>query len=792
MDHFLAALANGWKDLRVDVPNPRNISPRSKHRLIAPARHCGARGDACEELSRWKGWERLGVKVRLAIAVRPFVAILELVILFRAGLALASPPSDNPGAEERLVFQTWAPWSPRTHIEGDVAIVYGIDPTLPSRIESWRAHGYPIHVMTGVSWGDYNDYIDGRYDGTRHDGEAQMDRDGKVVIHHGDIPYMSPGPAYGGYLTRGVQRALDAGALALHLEEPEFWVKSGYEENFRREWRTYYGEDWQPPHSSPDAQWRASKLKSALFRRSLAEVFAYVRNYGKKAGREIRCYVPSHSLINYAHWRIVSPESSLLEVGCDGYIAQVWTGTARTPNVYEGVEKSRTFETAFLEYGAMQNLVRASGRRMWYLNDPIEDRLDRAWDDYRRNWESTLTASLLQTEVWRYEIMPWPERVFTGRDFISGREIGTKEMPSPIPKAYETELQAVVHALGEMKQPGAHWEKCGTRGVGVLVSDTMMFQRGEPSPSDAHLGSFHGLALPLLKHGIPVEPVQIESATQPGFLDTYRLLLLTYEGQKPPTPEFHEAIAAWVRKGGALVVLDDDRDPYNAVREWWNTGQRHYHTPREHLFESLGLDADARGLHRVGDGVVLREAASPAALTYEKDGAQRVCDLARQAADAVKLQWDATNALVLRRGPYVVAAGLDESLPDAPPVLRGNFVDLFDGELPLVTEHAVTPGNRALLLDLDRAKQSGAAPRVVAASARIRDEKAIGERLSFRAEGIAESKGVALILCPQKPAAVEIAGQPAPEDAIHFENGTLRIRFPNSPDGVPVEVSFGL
>ena len=154
------------------------------------------------------------------------------------------------------------------------------------------------------------------------------------------------------------------GATAIHLEEPEFWVRGGYEANFQREWQAKYGESWQPPHSSPDAQWRASKLKYALFRRALTEVFAFVHDYSEKAGRKIPCYVPTHSLLNYAHWRIVSPESSLIDVGCDGYIAQVWTGTARTSNVYQGEEKQRTFETAFLEYGAMQNLVRASGRRV--------------------------------------------------------------------------------------------------------------------------------------------------------------------------------------------------------------------------------------------------------------------------------------------------------------------------------------------------------------------------------------------------------------------------------------------
>jgi len=129
-----------------------------------------------------------------------------------------------------------------------------------------------------------------------------------------------------------VERALDAGAEAIYLEEPEYWARGGYNKNFQREWKVYYNELLQAPDSSPDAQYRASKLKYVLYRRALSEVFDFVKKYGKAHGRTIPCYVPTHSLINYAHWRIVSPESSLINVGADGYIAQVWTGTARTPN----------------------------------------------------------------------------------------------------------------------------------------------------------------------------------------------------------------------------------------------------------------------------------------------------------------------------------------------------------------------------------------------------------------------------------------------------------------------------
>ena len=103
--------------------------------------------------------------------------------------------------------------------------------------QTWREHGYRIHVMTGVSWGNYQDYLYGRFDGINHEDEAQTDRDGHKIGHGGDVYYMCPGTNYGKFLCVGVQRALDAGAEAIHLEEPEFWVSSGYSEGFKREWQ---------------------------------------------------------------------------------------------------------------------------------------------------------------------------------------------------------------------------------------------------------------------------------------------------------------------------------------------------------------------------------------------------------------------------------------------------------------------------------------------------------------------------------------------------------------------------
>src|SRR4051794_22041126 len=190
------------------------------------------------------------------------------LLLLAHGIA-ASGAVDPDQALERTCFQTGRAYSDGANSQSDVAIVYGIDPGLPQRVVSWRNRGYRIHVMTGVSWGQYQDYLYGRFDGQNHEDEAQTDRRGTKISHGGDVYYMCPGPDYGEFLCRGVQRALDAQVEAIHLEEPEFWVRAGYSEGFKREWKSFYHEDWQAPHSSVDAQWRASKLKYHLYRRAL-------------------------------------------------------------------------------------------------------------------------------------------------------------------------------------------------------------------------------------------------------------------------------------------------------------------------------------------------------------------------------------------------------------------------------------------------------------------------------------------------------------------------------------------
>ena len=694
--------------------------------------------------------------------------------------------SDTNQVLEHTSFQTGKPWSPSGNLRADVAIVYGIDTNLPARIETWREHGYRIHVMTGVAWGEYQDYLYGRFDGINHEDEVQTDRNGNKIGHGGDVYYMSPGTNYGKFLCVGVQRALDAGAKAIDLEEPEFWDRAGYSEGFKREWKDYYHEDWQPPDSSVDARWRAGKLKYFLYRRALQQVFDYIQAYNQRTGRDIRCHVATHSLLNYAQWCIVSPESSLARVnGCDGYIAQVWTGTAREPNRYQGEVRSRTFETAFLEYGAMQNLVRATGRSVWYLNDPIEDNPNHDWTDYRSNWESTLTASLFQPEVSKYEVAPWPERVFGGHYPRSA----APENRQPIPPNYATELQTVFSALNDMNQPRVEWD-CGTTGIGVLVSDSLMFQRGQPTPSDPYLGNIYGLAMPLVMHGLPVTPVQLENDTVPHYLDGFRVLFLSYDGQKPLTPEVHAPLVEWVKRGGVLVVCDQDADPYLKVREWWNSGGNNYATPREPLFEQLGLSkaVATNKFIRVQKGGLIWLRERPADLTASVEGAAQVVATAKVAADKIGLKWRETNYLLLRRGPYIIASGLDESIAAKPHELHGRFVNLFDAELRLLDNISVVPGSRWFLLDLDAA--CNGKTHLLASACKALVESETPGQISFAVEGVEGTPAILLLESPKAPRSVSLDDKKVTAFKYSAKERLLWIYFSNTAAPHKLTVQF--
>jgi hypothetical protein len=354
-----------------------------------------------------------------------------------------------------------------------------------------------------------------------------------------------------------------------------------------------------------------------------------------------------------------------------------------------------------------------------------------------------------------------------------------------IPERYSTELQVVFNALRDMHWPAATTWLHGMTGIGLSIADTLMYQRGDPSPSDPDMSSLYGLAMPLVKHGVALEMVQLERAAEPGYLDDVQVLLLTYEGQKPPSVLVHQALADWVKSGNTLIVAGSG-DAYDSVRAWWNEEGADYARPQAHLTELLGLGRDpAPGTYPCARGRVIVMAASPAALAHDPEGPSAVLAATEAACEAQGLPWAPTNHLVLRRGPYVVAAGMDESL-DAHLSLPGTYINLYDFRLRAISDPEIKPGTRWLLYDLDQCPDH---PWVIAAAGRVVDEQYDDDTLTFTLEGLADTKAVVCARVPAFPSSVTVDGEPA---TYHWDpdNRTARVRFPNRPEGVPVTIAW--
>lgn len=699
----------------------------------------------------------------------------------------------------KTTFQTSRGWSPSIDIRADAVMVYGVggNPSdnkggkisIEDRLKSWKERGYITHFMTGIAWGEYQDYFTGEWDGKWHLDEGQVERNGDTIWHGHMVPYIVPTKNYLEYFKeKHIKRVIDAGVEAIFLEEPEFWARAGYSKAFKKEWKEYYGTEWRPQHESPEATYMSGKLKYHLYYRALEETLSYAKEYGRSKGMDVKCYVPTHSLLNYSQWRIVSPEASLASLPCvDGYIAQVWTGTAREPNYFNGICKERVFETAYLEYGCMQSMTEPTGRKLWFLTDPIED-LPRDWEDYRRNYHATFAAKLLYPKVADYELMPWPERIYEG---FYRKAPGSDERIR-IPKDYSTMMQVMIGALHNM--PLSENRIQGTQGISVLMANSLMFQ-GFPTHQgyeDPQLSNFYGLALPFIKNGIPVSISHLENLGFEKTLSEVKVLLMSYSNMKPLEPKSHFHLAEWVKKGGILVYSGKDKDPFQKVKEWWNSDGNSFAAPSDHLFGLMGIKSGApEGLYSYGKGWVQIIRTEPKEYIMQADAdinlISKVKILFKEKAQAGFLE--IKNNFILERGPYIIAAVLDEACSDKPLTLNGYYIDLFDSELPVLHSVTINPGRQCLLYDIDKVERG--IPRILASAGRSYEEKIEGNKYSFIFKGPHETVNKMRILLPKRPVSVKVKGKETMNESTWDEaSHTCLLSFDNDPDGLSVTLSW--
>lgn len=730
--------------------------------------------------------------------------IKHILIPFSALLSayVSSQNTSDTIHREKTVFQTSQHWKPVTDIRADVAIIYGVggnpgeqqkSKIFEERVRSWREKGYITHFMTGIAWGEYQDYFTGQWDGQMHLDEGQVTQTGDTIWHGHMVPYIVPTKNYLTYIKeKHVKRVIDAGIDAIYLEEPEFWARAGYSEAFKREWKEYYGFPWRPQHESPENTYLSNKLKYQLYYNALEEVFTYAKEYGKSKGMDIRCYVPTHSLVNYAQWKIVSPEASLASLDCvDGYIAQVWTGTSREPNYYNGVKKERVFETAFLEYGSMESMTAPTGRKMFFLTDPIED-WPRDWADYKKNYQATFTAQLFYPNINNYEVMPWPDRIYEGWYKTSQNN----EKKEQIPRFYSAQMQVMINALNDMEVSSNRIS--GSHGISVLMGNSLMFQ-GYPEHAgyeDPQLSNFYGMALPFLKRGVPISIAHIENVGYKETLQNTRVLLMSYSNMKPLDKKAHDYLAKWVKEGGVLIYSGLDNDPYQTVREWWNSAENRYHSPSEHLFERMNIKQPAlEGEYAYGNGIVYIIRQDPKSFVLKANAGTELINVVKSLyenrAKAGKLIFK--NNFYLQRGSYDLVSVLDESVSIEPVKLTGVYIDLFDPQLPIITEKIVNPGEQAFLYNIER-EQDKNAPKVLAGACRVYYEETQDNQFSFVAKSPKNTSNVMRVLLPSavKECKIRLAGgSKLPFRQTWDEtSNTVLLNFENDPEGVFVSLTW--
>lgn len=730
----------------------------------------------------------------------------------------------NAQSPEKTTFQTGGVWKPTTDTRSDVAIVYGVSDhpgmTFEQRVQSWRDKGYTAAFMTGIAWGGYQDYFTGKWDGSPHFDEGQMEQNGDTIWHGHLTPYIVPTKNFLTYFKEKIiKRVIDAGIDAIYLEEPEYWARAGYSPAFKQEWRQYYGFDWRPQHESPENTYLSNKLKYHLYYRALEDALTYAKTYGKTRGMNVRCYVATHSLLNYSMWQIVSPEASLASLPCvDGYIVQSWTGTAREPNYFNGIARSRTFETAFLEYGCMRSMTVPTNRKLFFENDPVED-VRRDWSDYKKNYETTFAAELFYPDIDNYEVMPWPDRIFDGQYFISR----TSNERAPMPKTYSTQLLVMINSLNSM--PVSADKTSGTQGIGVLMGNSLMFQQlpthdngkafedpyfsnfyetsgmfhrypTDPKLYDPLLSNFYGEAMPFLERGVPVNIVHMENTGyEKAFSDT-KVLLMSYSNMKPSTEKVHEQLAQWVRNGGVIVYSGRDDDPFQNVKEWWNSDGKTYACPADDLFEKLGIGRRPNeGTYPVGKGsiTIIRQDPKEFVLAAGGDSVlrQKVEQLYAQSTHE-EVQYK--NSLYLRRGPYEIISVLAEAGNADPYIAKGKFIDLFDPSLSILSEKKVQPGEQAYLYNIDAAPNPGT-PQVLASASRVYEPKVERRSYSFVVKSPANTTNVMRILVPAEPRKVTVLdakGVPVTDLTTTWDGSskTAFLTFPNSPAGIKVSLRW--
>lgn len=689
------------------------------------------------------------------------------------------------------------------------------------------------------SWENNNQsgrQIDVMIPGGRDDGEyfllyperekkdAHRYSDGSWCYHGGGttVHYMMPTTYYTEYKWTLVDKICQKNPGFITIEEPEFFTGACYNDGFYEEWKNYYGTDFVDPNTSAEARYMASKLMSYMWVR----MYETIGERMQEKYPDVGLVVAAHSTRGYNGFIISSMNGYTSVPYLDAVIGQTWSDTAYGARIYRGQGEIRVFEAAYFEYATYPDSMQ-DGQVVYTLTDAKADNDSLTWDMYEYLWQETLVAELLQPQINHFQECVWPSRGFT-----------------PAPDRYRTIQLSAYNMLHEVGDYGSTLY-AGTPGIYLGLSDTLTFQYGFMFSTTTN-EAIDGLSIPLVEKGIPLGVKALEYIDDVSDLDGVKVLILSYDMQKPQAESVNAAIAQWVKEGGVLLYLGGYNDYDTISGEWWTEkGQ----TPYENLLEHLGLSTiqmdkmeylmsyyqwcgpDGYGgsfnegdylmgeisyaNHYTGSGFTpllqnedytfgieaavgqgrLISVGLPTAYYGKSDkGPEQLRDLVAYACRYTSTPYVETDLMAIQRGPFIAAHALDYG---GEQTMKGDFVDLFDESLPVISEKNIPAGHSALLYDLTALRQAGH-PVLVHTGANLRSEVLeTADSTTFTASGPTNSESASRFLGNGKyPASISVTrdGMMFKDYTAAWDNasGSLLLKINHQADEeVTVTVTWG-
>ena len=239
-----------------------------------------------------------------------------------------------------------------------------------------------------------------------------------------------------------------------------------------------------------------------------------------------------------------------------------------------------------------------------------------------------------------------------------------------------------------------------------------------------------------------------------------------------------------------------DDDPFQTVKEWWNSDGKDYSCPADDLFEKLGIGrAPKEGTYPVGKGAicVIRKDPKEYVLNANGDSLLREkVEMLYNQSTGKKVEYK--NNFYLRRGPYEITSVMDEGENADPYVIKGKLIDLFDPTLPVLSEKKVSPGEQAYLYNIEQVTDPGK-PQVLASASRVYEEKIEKKTYSFVVKSPDNTTNVMRVLLPAEPKKITVLdarGRSITEVKTSWDSLTKTsfLSFENNPDGIKVKLEW--